>query len=48
MHPTGSPRSVMITVAPALTFGADLAEERTVRHFHPEIWLPSPAWTRQT
>jgi trimethylamine--corrinoid protein Co-methyltransferase len=28
--------------------GNYLAEEHTVRHFRREIWLPGPAWTRQT
>ncbi len=28
--------------------GNFLAEEHTVRHFREEMWLPGPAWTRQT
>ena len=35
---------VIHTVGPAGNF---LAEEHTVRHFREELWLPSPAWTRQ-
>lgn len=36
---------VIHTVGPAGNF---LAEEHTVRHFRAAMWLPSPAWTRQT
>jgi trimethylamine--corrinoid protein Co-methyltransferase len=36
---------VIHAVGPA---GNYLAEEHTVRHFRREIWLPGPAWTRQT
>jgi len=28
--------------------GNFLAEEHTVRHFREELWLPGPAWTRQS
>jgi len=28
--------------------GNFLAEEHTVRHFRDELWLPGPAWTRQS
>jgi trimethylamine--corrinoid protein Co-methyltransferase len=33
------------TVGPGGNF---LAEEHTVKHFREELWLPGPAWTRQT
>jgi trimethylamine--corrinoid protein Co-methyltransferase len=36
---------VVHSVGPAGNF---LAEEHTVRHFREELWLPGPAWTRQT
>ncbi len=36
---------VIHAVGPA---GNYLAEEHTVQHFRREIWLPGPAWTRQT
>lgn len=36
---------VVNTVGPAGNF---LAEEHTVRHYRDAIWLPSPAWTRQS
>jgi trimethylamine--corrinoid protein Co-methyltransferase len=28
--------------------GNFLAEEHTVRHFRQEMWIPGPAWTRQS
>jgi trimethylamine--corrinoid protein Co-methyltransferase len=36
---------VVHAVGPAGNF---LAEEHTVRYFRDEMWLPGPAWTRQT
>ena len=35
---------IVEAVGPAGNF---LAEEHTVRHFRREMWLPTPAWTRQ-
>ncbi len=37
--------SVVHSVGPGGNF---LAEEHTVRHFREAMWLPGPAWTRQT
>ena len=36
---------IVANVGPAGNF---LAEEHTVKHFREELWLPGPAWTRQT
>ena len=36
---------VVNSVGPGGNF---LAEEHTVRHFRQELWLPGPAWTRQS